>query len=111
MPSPTPAAVPVSQESIFNLLPPPPPVPVKVPMHHSKYPATIPPTASTFGPSSASSHLITNVAGEFQLHNNTHSYIKPGALLGPKQPQPISPTNFLPAHTHAPLPEPKKFQY
>lgn len=51
---------PVIDESIYNMIPPPVHLLPKMPMHKSKFPGTMPPSASTFGTRSAS---VTNLTG------------------------------------------------
>jgi len=72
---------PVVEESIYNMIPPPVvPLP-KVPVHKSKFPGTVPPSASTFGLGRSVS--VKNIAGELaEKHKGHMDYRKSHATLG-----------------------------
>jgi len=83
---------PVVEESIYNMIPPPVvPLP-KVPVHKSKFPGTVPPSASTFGLSRSVS--VKNIAGELkERHLGHQDYRKSHASLG------LPPGSFQPDPT------------
>jgi len=74
-------AEPVLEESIYQILPPPVVVPPKVPLHKSKFPGTVPPSASTFG--LGRSQSVKNIAGELlETHKGHLDHRKDHATLG-----------------------------
>jgi len=103
--------MPPQEESIYNLIPPEKHVVQKPPRHVSKYPHDTPPTASTFGPSSESQVLTTNMAGQYQPAPRNHTHIKSGANFGRKDDHYADPTTFLTKQNKPPLSQPKRFQY
>jgi len=71
------------EESIYSILPPPPQEVPKLPIHKSKFPGSLPPTASTFGTAQTSLPGVVNLAGEIKdtIYGN-HEYKKFHANLG-----------------------------
>ena len=70
------------EESIYNLTPKEQYVPAKPKRHRSQYPADLAPTASTFGLSTTSKPVCSNLAGKFNLEGGTHSHQAPKATFG-----------------------------
>jgi len=70
-------------ESIYQILPPEPVEVPKLPMHKSKFPGTLPPTASTFGCAQTSIPGVRNIQGvhQFEEYSN-HGYQKTHATFG-----------------------------
>jgi len=98
-------------ESIYNLIPQPKAVAERSAMHRSKYPADTPPTASTFGISTASTSLVTNLAGEYECASRVHRHKQPHAHFGPKNLHYSDVTSYLKKQTQPTLPEPQPFRY
>jgi len=97
-------------ESIYNLIPRAEIVEAKPPMHRSKYPGTVPPTASTFGRVPSGSIPVTNLAGEYDLPDHK----KAAATWGPQQTSKRLPSDFVKARPRTlaeTLPAPTKFDY
>lgn len=82
------------EESIYNLIPQPVPLPEKAPMYRSKHNATCPPTYSTFGITNTSKPGYTNLAGSTTLEEGCHTYKKAFATMG-KDGNAIPPSNML----------------
>jgi hypothetical protein len=63
-------------ESIYNIIPPKQVEVEKPPMHKSKFPGTLPPTASTFHTKSTTNPAVSNIAGNLTdkpVKDNSHS--------------------------------------
>lgn len=99
------------EESVYNLIPQPKPVAERPPMYRSKYPHNTPPTASTFGRSTASQILTTNIAGDYQMKGCSHRHQGEGSSFGPKTVHYSDPTTYLKKQTKPGLPQPKAFKY
>ena len=100
------------EESIYNLLPKEVVPEERPPIHRSRYPASTPPTASTFGRSTTNAIPVTNIAGEYSLHKPNHPHKKPFGEFGPKEEHYADTTNFMKKHSgHKPLPAPKAFHF
>merc|ERR1712013_34261 len=85
----------------------------KAPMYHSKYPATLPPTASTFGATTTTTVGQTNMKGQMEW-DPVRQHVRGSATFGPprnggRKPKPDM---FLKSKTSSkPLPEAAKFEY
>jgi hypothetical protein len=70
-------------ESIYQILPPEPIEVPKLPMHKSKFPGKLPPTASTFGCAQTSIPGVRNIQGVPQHEEySNHGYQKTHATFG-----------------------------
>jgi len=98
----------MSEESIYDLVPPPEYVVPKSPMYRSKYSPNIPPTASTFGRTTVGQAKVSNVAGYV---DDGAPHVKPGARFGPKETHFSDPANHTLRNTRPELPPPTRFQY
>lgn len=99
------------EQSIYNLIPQPEPEQLKSKMYRSKYPADTPPTASTFGRSTASQILTTNLGGNYESPATNHRFQNDGSSLGPKNLHYSDPTSFQKSNMKPALPQPKRFMY
>jgi hypothetical protein len=97
------------QESIYDLIPPPEPVAEKRRRYKSKYPSDTPPTGSTFGRSSATAVMTTNLAGDYEFDPTNHQWKRGGSNFGNNTEHYSDPTNYKKKQTKKPLPEPQKF--
>jgi hypothetical protein len=89
----------MSEESIYNLIPQPVPVPYKDPLYISKHDGKKPPTFSTFGLTGTSRPGYKNVDGaEAEGPAGHHSYRKSFATMG-KEGNAIPPTQILKKRT------------
>ena len=71
------------EESIYNLIPQPVPVPEKPPMYRSKHNGACPPTFSTFGIQGTSKPGYTNLGGStIKPKEGHHEYNKAAATMG-----------------------------
>lgn len=96
-------------ESIYHLLPQPvAAAPVKT-RHKSMYPPNTRPTASTFGPSTGSACMTTNLGGDYEIEPQSHAHKQSYATFGKKSHY-SDPTNYLKKSTKQSL-EVKSFQY
>jgi len=101
------------EESIYNLIEIKTKPPKKAPMYHSKYPATLPPTASTFGATTTTTVGQTNMNGQMEW-DPVRQHVRGSATFGPprnggRKPKPDM---FLKSKTASkPLPEAAKFAY
>jgi len=96
------------EENIYNLIPPEFVEVQKPPTYVSKHPSNTAPTASTFGKSTASQLMTTNLAGELAPGKINHEHVKSGATFGPKKLHQADPNGYL-KKTKAELPLPPKF--
>jgi len=88
-------------ESIYNLIPQPVPVPEKPPMYRSKHNGKVPPTFSTFGVTNTSKPGYTNLAGHSSKQKEGHhEYSKVHATMG-KDGNAIPPSSMLKKGTGA----------
>lgn len=95
-------------ESIYNLIPPAEEVKQKEAMHRSKYPGSIPPTASSFGRALKTTVPVSNLAGEYELDDKRDM----GATWGPRDGVKKSPKQFTKVREkHNDLPEATRFEY
>jgi hypothetical protein len=82
---------PVTEESIYAILPPSAMEVPKLPMHKSKFPGDVPPTASTFGCAQTSLPGVKNIAGSIADDvAGHHEYKKDHATFG------LPPGSFMP---------------
>jgi len=101
------------EESIYNLIEIKTKPPKKAPMYHSKYPAALPPTASTFGATTTTTVGQTNMNGQMEW-DPVRQHVRGSATFGPprnggRKPKPDM---FLKGKTSSkPLPEAAKFTY
>jgi len=101
------------EESIYNLIEIKTKPPKKAPMYHSKYPAAMPPTASTFGATTTTTVGQTNMNGQMEW-DPVRQHVRGSATFGPprnggRKPKPDM---FLISKTSSkPLPEAAKFTY
>ena len=92
------------EESIYNLIPKEQYVPEKPKRHKSQYPPTLFPTASTFGLSTTSKPVCSNLAGKFNLEGGSHSHAAAGATMGqPKGALKPDTTSFRKKQTGNPI--------
>ena len=71
------------QESIYNLIPQPVPMPEKEPLYRSSHAAALPPTFSTFGITGTSKPGYTNLGGSIvKPKEGHHEYKKATATMG-----------------------------
>ena len=85
----------MAEESIYNLIPQPVPVPEQPPRYYSKHPGNAQPTWSTFGMNGTSKPGYQNVAGQAAgTVGGHHEYKKPYASMG-KLNNAISPAEVL----------------
>lgn len=98
------------EESIYNLIPQPTTASSRPSLYRSKYPHDTPPTASTFGKSTASTSLTTNLSGDYELKPGTHRHRQAGGTFGPKNLHYADPTNFQPAQAQPDLPQRQETQ-
>jgi len=83
------------EESIYNLIPQPVPVPVKDPLYRSKHPGDVPPTYSSFGITGTSKPSYTNVNGaQAKQKEGHHEYKKSFATMG-KDGNAVPPSEML----------------
>jgi len=101
------------EESIYNLIEVKTNPPKKAPMYHSKYPADLPPTASTFGATTTTTVGQTNMNGQMEW-DPVRQHVRGSATFGPprnggRKPKPDM---FLKSKTSSkPLPDAAKFTY
>jgi len=100
----------VGDESIYDLIPRPPPEQVKAPLYRSKHDPNLPPTASTFGHAVASQATETNVGGDPNFDVVAHPHHSRHAVFGPKTSQKPDPTKFVKKSKSA-LPKKGRFVY
>jgi len=87
------------EESIYNLIPQPVPVPEKAAMYRSKHNGVCPPTFSTFGITNTSKPGYTNLAGQTDAAKEGHHiYKKPTATMG-KDGNAVPPSQMLKKQT------------
>lgn len=98
-------------ESVYQLIPKPTTVTDRPPMYRSKYPPDVPPTSSTFGPSSASQILVNNLSGDYELAPRVHRHKTAKSTFGPESTHYSDPTTFLRKSSMPDLPEPTRFEY
>jgi hypothetical protein len=72
------------EESIYDLIPVEQRVHHKSKQYKSKYPPTIAPTASTFGSSTTSACMTTNMGGKFTEKARSHAHVRKAANWGPQ---------------------------
>ena len=70
------------EESVYNLIPKEQYVPDKPKRYRSQYPATMAPTASTFGLKTTSKPVCANLSGKYHLEGGSHSHQAANATLG-----------------------------
>lgn len=70
------------EESIYNLVEQEKIKPVKEEQYRSKYPPTLPPTASTFCLKTTSFPNVCNMNGDYQLPRGAHQKVGEGATFG-----------------------------
>ncbi len=98
-----------TEESVYNLIPKVAPASARQARHHSMYPASTPPTASTFGLPAQAVADVSNVAGSFDPVPKQKSL---GATWGPVDKKSTTPTMFLRKREGEPkLPEASRFTY
>jgi len=89
----------MADESIYNLIPQPVPVPEKPPMYRSKHDGKVPPTFSTFGVTNTSKPGYTNLSGHVtKQKEGHHEYGKVHATMG-KDGNAIPPSSMLKKNT------------
>jgi hypothetical protein len=76
------------EESIYDLIPQPVEKVKNPPRYKSKYPAKTPPTSSTFGRSTVTTALATNLSGDYEVEPKAHSWKKSGANFGTQKKPP-----------------------
>jgi len=93
------------EESIYNLIPQPEAQGTRPSMYRSRYPANCPPTASTFGRATAAQTRTTNLAGDYELAENTHRHRLSASTFGARSAHYSDPTVFLKKNSQPDLPE------
>ena len=83
------------EESIYNLIPQPVPVPEKPPMYRSKHNGACPPTFSTFGITNTSKPGYTNLAGQTDAAKEGHHVYKKAAATMGKDGNAVPPSQML----------------
>lgn len=83
------------EESIYNLIPQPVPVPEKPAMYRSKHNGSCPPTFSTFGITNTSKPGYTNLGGATTKHQEGHHEYKKAAATMGKDGNAIPPSSML----------------
>lgn len=99
------------QESIYDLIPQPEEKEDKPPMYRSKYPPNVPPTSSTFGRTTASQILATNIGGQFEDAPRNHRWKTNGSTFGKKDLHYADPTSYLVRNNKPALPQATGFEY
>jgi hypothetical protein len=98
------------EESIYDLIPQPVEKVKNPPRYKSKYPAKTPPTSSTFGRSTVTTALATNLSGDYEVEPKAHSWKKSGANFGTQKNHQADPTQYL-KKSKKDLPAPSSFAY
>eukprot|EP01083_Nonionella_stella_P035697 97359_1 len=99
-------------ESIYNLIPRPPDKVVSAATYRSRFPGNLPPSGSTFGATTASQTIVTNLSGSIEGPTVTHPYRKLSATFGQIKTPKQHPGMFLKKGTgFDDLPKASKYTY